>query len=323
MCSVESACPVFGIWRLKMEKKLALATAAALTLAAIPAYSATLYWDATPGTPDGASQGGGGTWDTTLANANWDDGSAYQQWNNGTSDTAVFGGTVGSVALGEAITVGGLTFGTASYAVTGNTLTLASGTIIHSTVGTNNSTDPVITSQLAGTNGFTKTGSGWLGLEATTSSLSGNVNIQQGTLYTRHEALGSSDIVFTGSSTLVKVYNANSNFTQDITINDGVTATMSAGSFYYNANHAGVLSGGTTTTLNLSVSGNTEIQFNNTANTFTGKLIIGTGGTADNGGRAVFKSLADSSQIIQINNGVLRLARIIHGSYCATGLRVV
>lgn len=83
---------------------------------------------------------------------------------------------------------------------------------------------------------------------------------------------------------------------------------MTAGSFYHNANHAGVLAGDSTTTLNLSLGGNTEIQFNNTANTFTGKLIIGTGGTADNGGRAVFKSLADSSQIIEINNGLLRLA---------------
>ncbi|MFU8892485.1 MAG: InlB B-repeat-containing protein [Luteolibacter sp.] len=279
---------------------------APLTLYAKWSEGVDLYWSG-----DGSAQGGTGNWDTT--NTRWGveaTGLFSEIWKSGnSSDRAIFGGTVGTVTLQEPISVGGITFNTAAYSITGNTLTLASGTVIHSTAGTSNSTDPVITSELAGTNGFTKTGTGWLGLEATTSSLSGDIKIQEGTLYTRHEALGSGNkIEFTGNSSLIKVYNANSNFTQGISINDGVMANMGASTFYYNANFAGALAGGTTSKLTLSQGGNTEFQFNNTANTFAGELTINGGGTADNGSRAVFRSLADSSQKIIINNALLRSA---------------
>ena len=73
----------------------AMAFCLVATLATAPA--ATLYWDATPGTPDGASNGGVGTWDT--ATANWDDGDSYELWNNGGNDTAVFAGTAGTVTI--------------------------------------------------------------------------------------------------------------------------------------------------------------------------------------------------------------------------------
>lgn len=264
------------------------------------AQSADLFWT------------GAGTWDTTNLKWSTVTGGPYDEaiWNNSNLDTAVFQGTAGTVTLGAPVTVGGMTFNTANYQVTGNstnTLTLAAGADIHSTVGTNNGNDPEISAVLAGTNGFTKTGTGWLGLNATSSSLSGDINIQAGTLYTRHEALGTGDIVFTGDSTLVKVYNANKSFTQDITINSNVSASMSAASFYYDVWHSGVLSGDDTTKLSLSMGGNSEIQFRNNANTFEGELSISGPGINVTAKAAEFNSLADSSKKISVNNGLFRL----------------
>jgi len=88
--------------------------AAAFLLGCAPlAQADTLYWDASPGTPDGASQGGAGAWD--AATGNWDDGSFYRIWTNANADTAVFGGTAGTVTIGEAITADGINFSTAEY----------------------------------------------------------------------------------------------------------------------------------------------------------------------------------------------------------------
>jgi autotransporter-associated beta strand protein len=69
-----------------------------------------LYWDGgaanltTNG--DGISQGGSGTWNTTLTN--WDQGNGlpHVAWNS--TNTAVFGGAGGTVTLGSAIMAGGI-----------------------------------------------------------------------------------------------------------------------------------------------------------------------------------------------------------------------
>jgi len=298
-----------------MKTRKLLAVVCAMVFGMQSGYAADRWWDG--GTTDigtdgnGASAGTAGNWNTTLLN--WDAGAApHVAWTNANNDTAIFGGTAGTVTLTEGITVGGITFDTASsYTIAGSTLTLADGSIISVTPSVGyNSTEPVISSVLSGTNGFTKTGVGALRTSSTSSSLSGDIQIQQGTLYTRHEALGTGSIVFTGNSTLVKIYGADGSFpaTMGVTVNPGVSATITGGSFYYNANFAGNLSGDTTTSLTVSPGGNVEFQFNNTANTFQGQLTISGGGTADNGGRGVFKSLADSSQKVRISNSLFRLA---------------
>ena len=102
--------------------------AAAVALWAGSAHAGTVYWDGgtvdilTDG--DGASDGGAGTWDITIFN--WDAGVApHVAWINGNNDTAVLGGTAGTVTLGAGITAGGLTFGATDYILAGaNTLTL-------------------------------------------------------------------------------------------------------------------------------------------------------------------------------------------------------
>jgi fibronectin-binding autotransporter adhesin len=271
------------------------------------ASAATLYWDASPGTPDGVSQGGTGTWDTSTAK--WDDGANYNAWNNANNDTAVFDGTAGTVTLGAPITVGGLQFNVSGYTINSNNLTLAAGTVINTAAAGNTSIGSATT--FVGTNGFTKTGTGILFLESDTNSLSGAINIQAGELRAHFGAIGAGDIVFTGDSNFTKDYGANGNSTNNFTINSGVTASIGGSTFYYNFNTTGVLAGDATTTLQMNGGGNTQKDFNNTANTFTGTLYLNGGGvgsdTNENGARAGFKSLTDSSQKIRIDNAHLRL----------------
>ena len=67
-----------------------------------------------PRAPGGVSGGTAGDWDNTLGEntLNWDQGAglAHVAWVNASLNTAVFGGTAGTVTLTDPISVGGLTF---------------------------------------------------------------------------------------------------------------------------------------------------------------------------------------------------------------------
>jgi autotransporter-associated beta strand protein len=104
----------------------ALAAAVAATaLAGHAAHAANLSWDADGISPVG---GGSGAWNTTDAFWTPDNGANYQAWNNANGDTAVFGGTAGTVSLGTPISAAGLTFNTNNYVLdlNGNDLTTTS-----------------------------------------------------------------------------------------------------------------------------------------------------------------------------------------------------
>ncbi len=83
-----------------------LAVLAAFLAVARPTSAATtLYWSG-----DGVSQGGSGTWNTTLARWGTVSTGPYSTvWNNANNDTAYFAGGVSTVTLGANITLGGLT----------------------------------------------------------------------------------------------------------------------------------------------------------------------------------------------------------------------
>ena len=108
---------------------LSIASSAVLTF--ITSHAATLYWDG--GTVDigtdgnGLSGGTAGNWNTTLLN--WDRGAnlSHVAWNNSNNDTAVFGGTAGTVTLTAPVTVGGLQFNTHNYTVAASTQGLTFG----------------------------------------------------------------------------------------------------------------------------------------------------------------------------------------------------
>jgi autotransporter-associated beta strand protein len=101
----------------------------------LPRPPITLYWDGPNygATGDGASAGGPATWSTSVTN--WDEGSGQPRvaWYNG-SDNAILGGSVGTVTLGENISLGHLRFTAAgnNYTVAGNTLNFSGGSITQS-----------------------------------------------------------------------------------------------------------------------------------------------------------------------------------------------
>jgi len=115
------------------------------------------FWDGTdlPGDGDLASDGGSGTWNTTTSN--WDIGYApHTTWGNTTADEAIFGGTAGTVTLGEDITIGDLTINDASsgnkYTIQDNTLNFSGGTItVNSSQGGNNNYQATFTCAITGT----------------------------------------------------------------------------------------------------------------------------------------------------------------------------
>src|SRR5258707_879574 len=79
------------------------------------AHAKTLQWDPlfTPLSPSG----GPGTWDNGTT-ANWSNGATDVIWSGG--NTAVFGGTAGTVTVNGAIAgINGITFNTTGYTISG------------------------------------------------------------------------------------------------------------------------------------------------------------------------------------------------------------
>jgi autotransporter-associated beta strand protein len=174
-----------GSWSLLVVSKvngvvdIGARVVAALALLTLPlsVQAANRFWDGaiTGGTGDGASAGGTATWD--ISTLNWDQGNALSRvaWINGNNDTAIFGGTAGTVSLGTGITVGGLQFDTAAYLIQSNTLTFGTAGSI---VVNENAT---ISSVIAGSVAITKTGTATLTLSGT-NTYTGATIISDGTL---------------------------------------------------------------------------------------------------------------------------------------------
>ncbi len=117
-----------------------------------PRQAITVYWDGpnTGGAGDGVSQGGTATWSTSVAN--WDNGTVRAVWHND-ADSAVFGGTAGTVTLGGAISISNLTFSNTAgtYTLTGSTLNFRAGTITASVpLSGNGGTAAIIQSNITG-----------------------------------------------------------------------------------------------------------------------------------------------------------------------------
>jgi len=185
--------PIRDRWSRTPALIVALAVAAGL-LAPATGRAATLTWWATGST---GSAGGAGTWNTS--GLNWtSDGVTWSAWSNPTAppDTAVFGGTAGTVTLSTGITVGGLTFDTTGYTITGNTLTLAGGTAnvtLSSGVGT-------IASTVSGTSLFAKLGSGTLTLSSANNYSGGTIVSAGRIVLGNNAALGTSTVTLDGGS---------------------------------------------------------------------------------------------------------------------------
>lgn len=136
----------------------------------------TLYWEGANtggvGDGDGASAGGTATWDRSTKN--WDDGSDRVIW--GIEDSAIFGGSAGTVTLGADVSVSNITVSVDNYEITGSdTLTLVGTGVI------NNVGSATISAPIAGDNGLTKTGSDKLTLSGA-NTYTGGTTLDGGTL---------------------------------------------------------------------------------------------------------------------------------------------
>src|SRR6188508_2784598 len=88
-----------------MGVRLATAVVAITLLSGLPAMGTNLFWSG-----NGTTQGGAGTWNTTVAH--WDTTAAGPYttiWNNANVDSAEFGNAGGVVNLGGPIVVNTIT----------------------------------------------------------------------------------------------------------------------------------------------------------------------------------------------------------------------
>lgn len=146
-------------------------------LSASPAGADDLYWDVNSGSP---GLGGSGIWN--QGNVSWshsNDGVAgpFRVWDNAALDTAIFDGAAGTVTLAEPISVGGISFTSSGYILSGDILTLGGASpTIAVTSGT-----ATINSTIAGANGLVKAGAGSLILTGT-NTLTGDISVDAGRL---------------------------------------------------------------------------------------------------------------------------------------------
>lgn len=220
-------------------------------LAASSLHAASLYWDGTS-TGDDAN-GGDGTWDN-LTTSNWDDADTFGadlQWNNANNDTAVFGGAVGAVTIATGgVTVGGLQFDTAGYAIGGDVLTFgAAGSI---TVNAN----ATISSALAGSVAIEKSGTASLTLSGVNTSFTGPWTLSAGTLVINNaDSLGTGNVLVTGTSSIT----VTGGITYANAIDVGAALTLQLPSATAtSAEFSGVLSGSGTLNIANSNSGNNQ-----------------------------------------------------------------
>ena len=223
----------------------------------------TLTWDA-----NGATSGTGGTgiWNTTATL--WRNGVTLIAWNNSLLDSAIFGGTAGTVTLGVPVTAQNLTFNVA-FTLTGSTLTLAGAAPeMRLTSGTS-----TVASAVTGAAGLTTTGGGSLLLDGV-NSYSGGLTLTG-----------------TGTVTLTKA----NTYTGTTTIQSG---TLQIG----NTGPAGDLAAST------NVVNNGALRINRTGTVTIGQIVSGTGSLTKLGsGIAILTADNTYTGTTTISAGVLRL----------------
>ncbi|WP_025039889.1 autotransporter domain-containing protein [Nitrosospira briensis] len=217
---------------IKKTIPLSLHIRLAATLLAMPALVQTAYgeqdltWDANDAA---AGTGGSGTWDTSSSN--WLNGTGSQPWQNSAFDNAIFGGTSGTVTLSTPIDVHNITYNASDYVINGSILTLGGdgpSIIVNSQMAT-------INSNLGGSSGLRKGGTGTLVLTADNPGFSGVTTVTAGTLRLDNSgALGASttasDLVLNKGSTFF----FNTDFTHDYTLTGGTVSVQGGESATWN-----------------------------------------------------------------------------------------
>ncbi len=152
------------------------------TVGGIATVGASLYWDPLGNLNGPGDSGGSGTWNTSLSN--WDDNFSPTdvQWTNGNLDTAIFGGTGGTVSVALGVTAGEIDFNVSGYTLTGGPLILNGGGTA-ATIAVNASGTTTISAPITATYGLTITGAGTLVLSGT-NNIGGTTTLLGGTVVT-------------------------------------------------------------------------------------------------------------------------------------------
>jgi fibronectin-binding autotransporter adhesin len=200
----------------KLSQNFGLGLVLGMVLACLAQTAAanTYTWsNSTSGVVDGS-----GNWDNVTVNW-WNSGTA-SAWNNSTGDTAVFGAGAGSnpytVTLTNGITVGGITFQSQAYTISGNTLTLAPPSGGTATIAVNAGSGMIGSAVADGGAGvaLNKTGAGTLVLNGPDSytgatAVSGGTLLINGTNATSaisiglNTALGGAGTISSGTATFM------------------------------------------------------------------------------------------------------------------------
>ncbi|MBB3594213.1 outer membrane autotransporter protein [Rhizobium sp. BK529] len=283
--------------------------------------------------------GGSGTWDS--ATVNWFNGSVAVPWASG--GTAIFGGTPGTVAVNGTVSVGGVTFDSSGYTITGGTLALTGAT---PTITTNAGVSATISSAISGSATLVKSGAGALTFSGA-KTYTGATIVDAGQLVLRNPSGFVSPTTVNSGATLTFTGTTSVTTAAPITLNDGATlehvnpsgyvqltgAVTSTGNTSINVNTIGTgrgfyldggLKGSGTVTINAASAGNAVILRNNNS-TFSGTLVVNgiASATAGAGSGLALAGLATSNALINTNvvlNGTIELADQGMGSGFGTAI---
>ncbi|MDX8513970.1 autotransporter outer membrane beta-barrel domain-containing protein [Mesorhizobium sp. VK23E] len=290
-----------------------------------PVWAQDLSWS-----PNGANSGGNGTWDT--ASSVWFNGATLQTWNNAAPGNAIFGGAAGTVTVSGTVAVGGMTFGTSGYAITGGTLALSGTT---PAVTTNAGVSATIGSAISGSATLVKSGAGTLTFSGA-KTYTGATIVDAGRLVLSNATGFVSATTVNSGATLSFTGTAAVSAAAPITLNDGAVlensnpsgtviltgAVTSTGNTSINANQAagtgrglyldGGLKGSGTVTIN-TVNAGTSVALRNNNTTFSGTLIVNgiANATAGAGSGLALGGGGTSNALINANvvlNGTIELA---------------
>lgn len=273
----------------------------------VSAPAASLTWDA-----DGVAgdpTGGAGIWDTSSLF--WNEAGVMKAWNNAGNDTAIFGGTGGTVTLGTAITAGGLTFNSTGYTLAGGGHSLTLGGVVTVTpagtlallqtnltlasnlsiTGAGDLTLDAANAVSAGGFAFSKGGAGTLTLAGMVAE-AGQLNVSGGVLnlsgsYSRSAYLSAAGMVVSGG-------------TLNVTGNLGTSAAVPLGQVGFSGNSTTNFSGtafmtGASSTFRVGEGSNA------TVNVTAGTLTIGT----SSAGVVLGRSNANARGFLNISGGAM------------------
>ncbi|WP_237931260.1 autotransporter outer membrane beta-barrel domain-containing protein [Buttiauxella sp. S19-1] len=152
-------------------------TGPGVVVLAMFALSGTVHASTVTWSPTGQGSGGSGTWN--VIDSEWFNGTVMLPWNNLAGDSALFGGTAGTITVTNPITVQDLLFNVNGYIINGGTLSTASGTM-GINVGSGNTA--TVNSIIAGTGRVDINGGGILVLGGTNTYSGGTTITNNSTL---------------------------------------------------------------------------------------------------------------------------------------------